>query len=83
MGKRLWKVLVAEPHPGAAWATPDGTHGRSHRDKSPLVSQELPGSILGPCRATLLTPCKSPASQEEVRPVALLPVIIPYFTAWN
>lgn len=48
VARRLWKVLVAEPHPGAAWATPDGTHGRSHRDKSLLVSQELPGSISVP-----------------------------------
>lgn len=31
VGKRLWKVLIAEPHPGAAWATPEGIHRRSQR----------------------------------------------------
>lgn len=46
--KRLWKVLIAEPHPGAAWATPEGIH-RGHTEiRACRVSQEPPGSVSVP-----------------------------------
>lgn len=63
MGKRLWKVLVAEPHPGPAWATPEGIHRRSHRDKS------LPGES----GAAWLPVCPYRASPTDTLQIPSLP----------